>query len=36
MQKVTYLNLTDYSIYETYVKGNAVPKLKGFKVIEVA
>ncbi len=36
MRKVVYLNLTDCSIYETYIKGNAVPKLKGFKVIEVA
>ena len=35
MQKVTYLNLTDCSIYETYVRG-AIPHLKGFKVIEVA
>lgn len=36
MQKVTYLNLTGYSIYETYIKGTTAPKLKGFKVIEIA
>jgi hypothetical protein len=35
MKRVVYLNLTDCSIYETYVRG-AVPHLKGFKVIEVA
>ena len=36
MKRVVYLNLTDCSIYETYVRGNVVPELKGFKVIEVA
>jgi hypothetical protein len=36
MKRVVYLNLTDCSIYETYVKGTAVPKRKGFKIIEVA
>lgn len=34
MKRVIYLNLTDCSVYETYVSG-AVPYLKGFKVLEV-
>lgn len=36
MMRVVYLNLTDCSIYETYVQDNGVPFLKGFKVIEIA
>lgn len=34
MKRVIYLNLTDCSVYETYVNG-VVPYLKGFKIIEV-
>ena len=32
--RVTYLNLTDCSTYETYVKGKA-PIKKGFKIVEI-
>ena len=33
MRRVVYLNLTDYSLYETYVD-NLIPVLKGYKVVE--
>ncbi len=36
MKRVTYLNLTDFSTYETFVWGGKVTDMRGYKIIEVA
>lgn len=36
MKRVTYLNLTDFTTYETFLMGDDIRLMDGFKIIEVA